>query len=264
MTTHSRTSQTPDKPLLTAWLLLLLRDGDERHGWGLVSTLRANGVGVEPGRAYRILRELDEAGQLSSRWLASLNGPRRRAYRITPAGRARLHELAATIRATWALHDSFLQAYERPYDESADAPIDEAGSAEAPADEPDEHLETSDAPETDAPAQPQLTRELLAAWLLLLIARHASYGYGLRRALDDSDVHPDPATLYRVLRRLEHTGWLESRWMDPAAGPRRRLYRVTARGRRNLDDVARVIVAIRDKHAAFLGAYDGHIEAQVS
>src|SRR5215207_11086206 len=93
MTAHSRTAQSPDKPLLTAWLLLLLRDGDGRHGWGLVTTLRANGVGVEPGRAYRILRELDEAGQLSSRWLASVNGPRRRAYRITTAGRNRLDEL---------------------------------------------------------------------------------------------------------------------------------------------------------------------------
>ena len=251
---HSRTAQTPDKPLLTAWLLLLLRDGDERHGWGLVSTLRANGVGVEPGRAYRILRELDEAGLLASRWMASLNGPRRRAYRIAPAGRARLDELAATTRATWALHDSFLRAYAQPLDESSAPPIAE----------PDDLTEVSDALDGIVPAQPQLTRELLAAGLLLLIARHASYGYGLRRALDESDVHPDPATLYRVLRRLEHTGWLQSRWMEPAAGPRRRLYRVTPRGRRNLDDVARVIVAIRDKHAAFLGAYDGRIEAQVS
>ena len=251
---HSRTAQTPDKPLLTAWLLLLLRDGDERHGWGLVSTLRAHGVAVEPGRAYRILRELDETGLLASRWMASINGPRRRAYRLTPAGRDRLTELAATIRATWALHDAFLQAYEQPTDESRDAPIEEPVGLTA----------ASDALDDDVPAQPQLTRELLAAWLLLLIARHASYGYGLRRALDESDVHPDPATLYRVLRRLEHTGWLESRWMEPSAGPRRRLYRVTSRGRRNLDDVARVIVAIRDKHAAFLGAYDGHIEAQVS
>jgi DNA-binding PadR family transcriptional regulator len=251
---HSRTSQTPDKPLLTAWLLLLLRDGEERHGWGLVSTLRAHGVGVEPGRAYRILREIDESGLLSSRWTASINGPRRRAYRLTPDGRNRLAELAATIRATWALHDAFLQAYEQPVDESSAAPIDE----------PEGLSELSDALGASVPAQPQLTRELLAAWLLLLIARHASYGYGLRRALDESDVHPDPATLYRVLRRLEHTGWLESRWMDPAAGPRRRLYRVTSRGRRNLDDVARVIVAIRDKHATFLGAYDGHVEAQVS
>jgi DNA-binding PadR family transcriptional regulator len=254
MSGPSRTAQSPDKPLLTAWLLLLLRDGDERHGWGLVSTLRAHGVGVEPGRAYRILRELDETGLLASRWTASINGPKRRAYRLTPEGRNRLADLAATHRATWALHDAFLRAYEEPIDASSGVPIEE----------PEGLSEVSDERDGDVPAQPQLTRELLAAWLLLLIARHASYGYGLRRALDESDVHPDPATLYRVLRRLEHTGWLESRWMDPAAGPRRRLYRVTSRGRRNLDDVARVIVAIRDKHAAFLGAYDGKIEAQVS
>jgi len=259
MPAQPRTAPTPDKSLLTAWLLLLLRDGEERHGWGLVSALRADGMGVEPGRAYRILRELDEGGALSSRWTVSVNGPKRRTYRLTRAGRERLDQLAAGIRATWGLHTAFLRAYERPLDDLPE-PLDPSETPDPPAELRDE----SDAPASDVPAQPHLTRELLAAWLLLLIARHASYGYGLRRALDESDVHPDAAVLYRLLRRLEHTGWLDSRWMEPAAGPRRRFYRVTARGRRNLDDVARVIVALRDNHAAFLDAYDGRVKAQVS
>jgi len=43
-------------------------------------------------------------------------------------------------------------------------------------------------------------------------------------------------TLYPILMRLDEAGWLESRWekVDPArvGRPRRRLYRITALGRR--------------------------------
>ncbi len=107
----------------------------------------------------------------------------------------------------------------------------------------------------DSSAHPYATRELVAAWLLLLIEHHASYGYDLRRALDDHEVHTDAATLYRVLRKLEDSGWLESRWLRPALGPRRRLYRVTHRGRRNLEDVTKIIRSTRDTHDAFLRLY---------
>ncbi len=49
-------------------------------------------------------------------------------------------------------------------------------------------------------------------------------------------------TLYKALDRLERGGFLVSRWEDPliAAGegrPRRRFYRVTAGGERNLADI---------------------------
>jgi len=49
-------------------------------------------------------------------------------------------------------------------------------------------------------------------------------------------------TLYPILFRLEGTGWLESRWevSDPAVlrRPRRRYYRVTAEGAKNLHEIA--------------------------
>jgi DNA-binding PadR family transcriptional regulator len=257
MTAIAPTARTPDKALLTAWLLLMMRDQADRHGWAIVSTLRGHGVAVESGRAYRILRELDAAGAVSSRWTTSVHGPRRRSYRLTLDGRQRLDELAADISATWELLDAFLRAHELPPDQ-----------AHTPADDPDS--ESNDPPPPgegappDTPAHPQLTRELLAAWLLLLIARQASYGYSLRRALRDSDIHPDPGTLYRVLHHFEQNGWLESRWMPASAGPRRRLYRITARGRRNLDGVARVIAATRDTHATFLRVYDEQPATNVS
>jgi PadR family transcriptional regulator, regulatory protein PadR len=50
-------------------------------------------------------------------------------------------------------------------------------------------------------------------------------------------------TLYPILFRLEGVGWLESRWEvgDPAAlrRPRRRYYRITAEGAKNLQEVVR-------------------------
>ena len=42
-------------------------------------------------------------------------------------------------------------------------------------------------------------------------------------------------TVYPALHRLEEAGLLESRWADPG-GRRRRIYRLTRRGRRSLAD----------------------------
>lgn len=60
-----------------------------------------------------------------------------------------------------------------------------------------------------------------------------------------------------ALRTLERDEWLESRWTTSAAGPPRRLYRLTPEGRRNLDQLAATITATRDTHAAFLRACTG-------
>jgi len=50
-------------------------------------------------------------------------------------------------------------------------------------------------------------------------------------------------TLYPILFRLEEVGWLQSQWEveDPAVlgRPRRRFYRMTAEGVRNLKEVIR-------------------------
>lgn len=98
--------------------------------------------------------------------------------------------------------------------------------------------------------------ELRTAWLLLLLDREASYGYGLRRELEGHQLNVDPAILYRTLRKLEGDGWVESRWMRAVSGPRRRFYRLTPKGRRKLDEVAGLIMGIRQVHDTFLRAYE--------
>jgi PadR family transcriptional regulator PadR len=229
----------PDRTLFTAWLLLLLID-DESYGWALANALRERGISVAAGLTYRRLQELERDDALVSRWAKSETGPSRRCYSLTPAGRSQLAECAEVVRSVWELHDAFVRAHERAVgnqDDALDVPADAAG----------------DGAQHQRPSRPG--RELLAAWLLLLLEHGASYGYELRRELDVHRITADPATLYRILRQLEGSGWLESRWMRPAAGPRRRFYRVTGRGRRNLEELAVVIERIRDTHAVFLEAY---------
>lgn len=96
----------------------------------------------------------------------------------------------------------------------------------------------------------------------MLLEGEASYGYDLRRELDARELNIDPSALYRTLRKLERDGWVQSRWMKATTGPRRRFYRLTAKGRRSLDEMAVVIRARRDVHDAFLSAHEAVRGAQ--
>ena len=94
--------------------------------------------------------------------------------------------------------------------------------------------------------------EFVTAWLLLLLDRGATYGYELLGELEAYSVSIDSAVVYRTLRRLEGDGLVTSHWMKSGVGPRRRSYRLTAGGTRQLDEVAGVISSIRDLHDRFL------------
>lgn len=111
---------------------------------------------------------------------------------------------------------------------------------------------------TPSPTPPAVRpdKELLTGWLLLLLEGGATYGYKLRGELDAQRLDIDPGTVYRVLRKLERDGLVQSRWMGSVAGPRRRFYRLTAKGRRLLDDIAGLVRAVRDSHDAFVNAYE--------
>lgn len=251
------TAFRPDREVLTAWLLLLLARG-EGHGYGLAHELRAHAIDFETTSAYRALRALEQNGDVTSRWIQSGAGPRRRLYSLTPKGRRTLVELAALVTAIRDLHEGFVRAYERA------ARRDDAGAV--PGAQPGEPMPRDNAGEPVTPARstpPSNTpgalrpeKELLAAWLLLLLDAHASYGYELRRDLDEHGVNADPGAVYRLLRRLDSDGWLQSRWMKPVLGPQRRFYRVTARGRRNLHAIAALIARTRDSHDAFVQAFE--------
>ena len=96
-----------------AYLLLLLRDRPT-HGYELLERL-PEVVGrerVEAGNVYRLLRELEEAGAVSSEWDAGLPGPAKRTYELTPLGRRLLDEWAQSLRDARGRIDGFLERYE--------------------------------------------------------------------------------------------------------------------------------------------------------
>lgn len=99
-------------------------------------------------------------------------------------------------------------------------------------------------------------KELLAAWLLLLLGDGASYGYELRREMRARRLQIDSGNLYRWLRRLEREGSVQSWWTGSEVGPRRRAYRLTAKGRRRLDEIAGLISRMRENQDAFLRTYE--------
>jgi PadR family transcriptional regulator PadR len=113
------------------------------------------------------------------------------------------------------------------------------------------------APARSAPWR-QPSRELLTAWLLLLLDRQPTHGYELRRQLHAGGVVTEPGAMYRTLRRLESEGRAASAWEQSDAGPRRRLYQITAKGRSDLDELVEAITVTRDVHAAFLEVHKEH------
>jgi len=96
----------------------------------------------------------------------------------------------------------------------------------------------------------------------MMLEGGANYGYELRRELDARRLDIDPSVLYRTLRKLESDGWVESRWMRPVTGPQRRFYRLTAKGRRALEEITGLIESIRDLHDAFLRAHEVALEGR--
>lgn len=68
-------------------LLQLLQS--EAHGYGLMNGLSEFGfspTGLDPSLIYRALREMEDAGLVTSQWGEESQGPQRRVYTITPDG----------------------------------------------------------------------------------------------------------------------------------------------------------------------------------
>jgi PadR family transcriptional regulator PadR len=223
---------------LTAWLLQLL---DERatYGYQLHRELEAHGVSIDAGTMYRSLGKLEEYGWVQSRWMRAVKGPRRRLYRLTPKGRRMLDEIACLIDTIHATY----QAFVLPYDTQRPQPATISGGDVG-----------SYVRSTSEALRPG--RKLLTAWLLVLLDRGESYGYDLGRRLAQARVTIQPSALYRRLRTLERQGCLASHWGSPIAGPRRRVYALTRKGERDLDELAARIRAARGAMNTFLQAHD--------
>jgi PadR family transcriptional regulator PadR len=92
--------------------------------------------------------------------------------------------------------------------------------------------------------------------LLMLAEKGRSYGYDLssdlpRYAFTDAEI--ERAALYKTLRRLEKNGHVTSAWDMQEPGPARRVYSLTASGRRHLREWAEVLGKVAESMSRFIG-----------
>lgn len=83
--------------------------------------------------------------------------------------------------------------------------------------------------------------------ILFLLSRRPAHGYDLISRMEEVPLPgpvPDTGAVYRKLREMEGRGLVASRWDEKGGGPRRRVYRITAAGRRRL---ASWVEAIRQR-----------------
>jgi len=75
--------------------------------------------------------------------------------------------------------------------------------------------------------------------ILALVEERARHGYEISKLIEarsEGVLKLNVASLYPLLYRLERRGLLEGKWVEKAGQRRRRYYRLTADGRRNLRD----------------------------
>ena len=78
--------------------------------------------------------------------------------------------------------------------------------------------------------------------LLSILAREASYGYQIIRAINEEAeglFEWQEGTVYPVLHKLEKAGLVRTQWQQAETGRRRKYYYITAKGRDALKDGAR-------------------------
>jgi poly-beta-hydroxybutyrate-responsive repressor len=119
------------QPQPRMWLqpfLLLALEQWQSHGYELIRRMSSFGFeALDRGSVYRILRQLEKDGLVSSGWDTSKDGPARRLYALTDAGRAYLNVWAASLRGYQSMLDQFFTLYPPPpvasqSDERTDAP----------------------------------------------------------------------------------------------------------------------------------------------
>jgi len=81
----------------------------------------------------------------------------------------------------------------------------------------------------------------LATLVLSVLARGEAHGYEVLRRIEDAGsgaLELKEGTLYPALYRLEQAGLVSARWessKETRRGPRRRIYRLTAKGKAHLN-----------------------------
>ena len=103
------------KPQPRSWLqpfLLLALEQWQSHGYELIRRMSAFGFeALDRGSVYRTLRQLEKDGLVVSGWDTSKDGPARRLYTLTDAGRIYLNTWAASLRSYQIMLNQFFSLY---------------------------------------------------------------------------------------------------------------------------------------------------------
>ena len=105
--------------------------------------------------------------------------------------------------------------------------------------------------------------KFLEACLLQLLSEGTGHGYALMEQLEQFGFSPEAvnlSTLYRMLRHMEKEGCLESVWEEGGPGPKRRVYLILEKGRRELDQRIRMMKTRKAHIERLIGEYDRSME----
>ena len=91
---------------------------------------------------------------------------------------------------------------------------------------------------------PKSRNDKLQGTLTLLVLRSlatcgASHGYRLCehiRSVSDELLQVEEGSLYPALHRMEQDGWISSTWITTEKGRKAKVYAITARGRKQLEE----------------------------
>lgn len=84
-----------------------------------------------------------------------------------------------------------------------------------------------------------LIRGNIDAIILCSLSHGDSYGYGILKGIaqtSEGDYEMKEPSLYTSLKRLEKQGFVESYWGDETQGARRKYYRITNEGNKELTE----------------------------
>ena len=115
-------NKDPGNLIIDAWsknwcvpvILLMLRQWNS-YGYELMEKLAAFGLqAMNPGTFYRMLRQMEKDGMVSSTWDTSASGPARRVYSITQAGETYLKFWVESLDQHQKMMNLFFKLYTSP------------------------------------------------------------------------------------------------------------------------------------------------------
>lgn len=93
-------------------MLLYLRDVNA-HGYELMQKITQFGFNtVDQGNLYRMLRQLEKDGKVTSEWDTETDGPAKRIYSITDAGEQYLDTWASSLANYQSMINQFFNLYQ--------------------------------------------------------------------------------------------------------------------------------------------------------